>query len=462
MVASLNSAMLLCLSATAPGANTAEPVDIGSRLELFVDSALVDSLTGSARRQLHHPVPADIAFAPDAPHEGTTSAYLTVFRDRDRVRLYFRGSGEEGSGHPELVCTAESGDGRHFERPRLGLVAFGGSKDNNIVWSGQGSHNFSPFLDTNPAAPADQRYKAVGGANPLFGFASPDGYHWRQVRPEPILTKGAFDSHNLAFWDAAHGEYVCFFRVFRNGVRCIDRATSKDFLTWSQPVALNYGAAKPEHLYTNNILPYHRAPHLLIGLPARFVPERRKWPDRHEPGVSDGVLMSSRDGVHFERWAEGFLLPGPDPRSWTDRTNYPAWGLIQTSPTEMSVYWTEHYRHPDLRFRRGVIRTDGFVSVRAEMAGGQLLTRPLVFQGSRLVVNYATSAAGAMRFELCGADGQPLPGFALADSEVLFGDEIEHPVAWKGQPSLAAVAGRPVRLRVELADADLYSFRFGS
>ena len=53
-----------------------------------------------------------------------------------------------------------------------------------------------------------------------------------------------------------------------------------------------------------------------------------------------------------------------------------------------------------------------------------------------------------------------LPGFALADCHEVYGDDLERAVAWKGNPDLGALAGKPVRLRFELRDADLYSYRF--
>jgi len=170
--------------------------------------------------------------------------------------------------------------------------------------------------------------------------------------------------------------------------------------------------------------------------------------------------MSSRDGLHFQRWIEGFIRPGTDPEVWTDRNNYPAWGMLPLSEDELTLYWTEHYRHPTMRFRRGTIRTDGFVSVHAGGEVGEIITRPLIFTGQRLVVNYATSAVGSLRFEMCDQAGTPIEGFALADSEVLFGNEIAHGVTWRGSSDLSALAGRPVRLRVRIKDGDLYSIRF--
>jgi hypothetical protein len=103
---------------------------------------------------------------------------------------------------------------------------------------------------------------------------------------------------------------------------------------------------------------------------------------------------------------------------------------------------------------------DGFVSVHSGGTPGKMLTRPLVFSGNRLSVNYATSAAGSLRFEMCEANGKPIEGFSLEDSEILFGNEIEHTVNWKGNSDLKQLSGKPVCLRVRLHDADLYSVRF--
>ena len=89
------------------------------------------------------------------------------------------------------------------------------------------------------------------------------------------------------------------------------------------------------------------------------------------------------------------------------------------------------------------------------------MTRPLVFEGGELTLNYATSAAGSLQVEIQDAAGRPVPGFSLADSPQIFGDRIDGPVAWNGGAELGELAGNPIRLRVVLKDADLYSFRFG-
>src|ERR1700679_165711 len=67
-----------------------EPLDIGSRRELFVDGALVEKLTGKAELRLHHPVPQEIAIVHDAPWEGSGSGYHSIFRDGELYRMYYK------------------------------------------------------------------------------------------------------------------------------------------------------------------------------------------------------------------------------------------------------------------------------------------------------------------------------------------------------------------------------------
>ncbi len=72
----------------------------------------------------------------------------------------------------------------------------------------------------------------------------------------------------------------------------------------------------------------------------------------------------------------------------------------------------------------------------------------------------ATSAAGDVRVEIQDASGKPLPGFTLDDCPPIFGDAIERTVTWKTGGDVGAFAGKSVRLRFALKDADLFAIRF--
>ncbi len=483
--------------------HASEPVHVGSRRELFVDEHLIESLKG-ARRQLHHPTPREIAIVHDAPWEGAGSGYHSVIHDGDVYRMYYRGStlGVEGGRLKlggEVYCYAESRDGITFTKPNLGLYEHQDSKQNNIIWTGVGTHNFAPFLDRRGDCPPESRFKALGGLasqGGLFAFHSADGIHWSLLHEDPVVTAGAFDSQNLAFWDETAGVYRAYFRTFTKGVttakvwkpegyRAIRTATSRDFVTWENEADLTYQDSPVEHLYTNQIAPYFRAPHILIGFPTRYI--ERGWSEsmralpelqqreeraaahlRYGTALTEGLLMASRNGVHFERWNEAFLRPGPQrPDTWLYGHQYIAWHAVQTASSlpgaapELSIYASEGSWHgKGNAIRRYSLRLDGFVSVQAPLSGGELVTKPLTFSGERLTLNFATSAAGDIRVELQDAAGTPLPGFTLDACEPVFGDTIDRTVSWDGDSVLADLAGKTVRLRFVIRDADLYSFRF--
>lgn len=454
-------------------AETGATIDIGSRRELFVDDSLIAGMKGAELR-LHKPTPREAVLVCDQPWEGNTSAYYTIFPDGDRFRAYYRGShfDEETkrATHPECTCYAESRDGVAWEKPKLGLFEFKGSKQNNIVWTSPGTHNFTAFKDGNPACEPDACYKALAGGTAkvngkskecLNALQSPDGIHWKMMAPA-VITAGAFDSQNLAFWDAVRGEYRAYWRIFTAGhtdergwkpagVRAIRTATSKDFIHWTNQADLRYVDSPDEHLYTNAVMPYFRAPHLFIGFPTRFQPKTQQV----EP-----VFMTSRDGVLFRRWPEE-LIPITAPKNRDgNRSNYMTWGLLQLpgDDRELSVYATEaYYAGPGSRVRRFTFRTDGFVSVRAQREG-ELLTKPVAFSGSQLSLNIASN--GKTRVEIQDQAGKPLTGFALDDCVPVAGDFIEHTVRWKSDAKLSQLASQPVRLRLVMNDADLFSLRF--
>ncbi len=449
------------------------PFDIGSRLELFVDDVLIDTMTDGLSLKLHSPIKAERVLENDRPWEGNRIFYVSVFKDEDRFRMYYRGGlGERGI--TARVCYAWSRDGIHWEKPELNLLEFEGSTRNNIVWNGVGSPcALGAFFDTNPDCTAEERYKAIssdGYQKPVFAFGPPDAVRWHLIGEKPVIDEydgvdSAYDCNFSTWWDPECKRYVMFHRIWyrpiKGKVRSIAMRTSEDFINWTPLQRLDFGDAPVENLYTNSITPYFRAPHILFGFPKRFITDRRGVSEHETDGLSDAMFMSSRDGLHFDRrFMEAFIRPGRERLNWGARSNMIAYGLLPTAPDEISVYIVQHYTRPSVHLKRCVLRTDGFVSVNALYRGGELLTRPLIFDGRELVINYATSGAGSVRVEITDQEGSSIPGFEADNCPEIFGDDIERVVRWSGGSDVRAFAGKPVRLRFLLKDADLYSIRF--
>jgi hypothetical protein len=459
----------------------------------MADHFLIDKLEG-ARLQMHTPRDEGVALKFDAPWEGLFSGYASIVRDGDRLRAYYRGkpvANRDGS-LDEVTCTAESTDGIHWTRPDVGVFEVQGTRKNNVVLmnANTSTHNFSPFLDSRAGVPADERFKALGGTmqgGGLVAWKSPDGLRWTKLADSPVITKEMvpfkymFDSQNVPFWSEVEGRYVCYYRVFENSIRRIVRSESDDFLKWSPPVLMEYrrpsGTAAIEHLYTNQTHPYFRAPHLYVSIAARFMPGRRVLTDEQaaaihvNPGyfkdTSDAIFMTTRpvEGaehlvVYDRTFMEGFVRGGIGAQNWVSRTNYPALNVVQTGPAEMSLYVNQDYAQPTAHLHRYSMRLDGFSSLHSGYEPGGMVTKPLVFAGRELSLNFSTSAAGGVKVEIQDADGKPLPGYALADCQEQIGNELDRKVTWKSGNDVGSLAGRPVRLRFSLKDADVYSFQF--
>jgi len=58
-------------------ARAGDPLDLGSRRELFVDRTLIETTQGT-RLQLHAPQPQEQVLSTDLPWEGVYCAYFTV------------------------------------------------------------------------------------------------------------------------------------------------------------------------------------------------------------------------------------------------------------------------------------------------------------------------------------------------------------------------------------------------
>ena len=444
------------------------PVDIHTDRQLFLDDFWIAESKG-VRRVLHQPIRREAAIFTQHPWEAGISTYATVVLDRGKYRMWY--PTDDRNTDPMLSAYAESADGIVWEKPFVGLIDYKGSKANNLVFEGP-SDCFAPFIDENPAAAEDERYKALArgpGRQILDAYASADGLKWRKMQEEPVLTDPPFDSHNVPMWDPWRGEYVLYARgaagtggPFYGGVRWVRRSTSKDFVNWTPFVDIDTGETPAEHLYTNACVRYERAPGTYVMFPSRFVIDRTPDPGwEHGEGVNDIVFMSSRDGLRFDRsFKEAFVRPGLDKRNWHERGIYMEVGLLHTSSTEMSIYGLENNRHKSVNIRRYSLRTDGFVSVNAGFSSGEFVTRPLVFEGGELELNYSTSAVGSVQVEIQDAEGHAIPGYGLDDSPEMFGDEIDGAVRWTGGPDISRLSGQPVRLRFALKDADLYAFRF--
>ena len=379
-----------------------------------------------------------------------------------------------------------------------------------------GMHGLMVFVD--PKAGASERFKLV--ANPpefdsqLQVFSSPDGLRWKHSYINVITFNSTvkphhLDSQNVIFWDDRIQKYVAYFRKNMREPgsqgRTVARSESTNLSYFAKvddcPVVMQ---ADPQHVvhsdspkkerlalldtYTNGALRYPWADDAYLMFPTEYyhyegqIAEFRKAAPVNA-GVLDTCFATSRDGINWQRYDHRPFVGLGMKGEFDSKRIYMVYGVVPaTNDRELYMYylgtsathgWDRNDQNNQLltaadvaptgpaAISRVVLRRDGFVSVRAAFAGGEFTTPPLRFAGEQLLVNVDTSACGELRVELLDEQGQPIPGHALQDCDLVHtANEISRVVKWKGESSVKDLAGKPVRLHFVMRDLDLYAFQF--
>ena len=127
-------------------------LDIGSRKQLFLDERLIESSRG-VRFEINTPhamrEPVLVADqGSENPEDAFVWSYSSVARVGGKTRLWYQVNTLKFRPQPvgfvltdKWLADAESSDGIHFTKPKLGLNEYRGSRANNIVIPGvEGGH----------------------------------------------------------------------------------------------------------------------------------------------------------------------------------------------------------------------------------------------------------------------------------------------------------------------------------
>lgn len=458
------------------------PLDVGDRKQLFIDGRFVGKSEGITLK-MNPAQKLGAIFDPQGrPYVGHLSR---VIEDQGKVRLYV------GSDSLEVL---ESADGLHFTRT-----------DTTI----RGGQLMTVFLDTHDPDPA-RRYKMTWlqarepldlATDGIFAGYSADGVHFTSVgRVLPFL----IDNPTVLCWDERIGKYVIFTRTFDYGSenqRRIARIETDDPLKpWpyrktdkdrerlsleNAPPVLHADSEDDPHsdIYYNSATLYPWAQDIYLMFTAQFrhfSPQRHPFIRPRQPGgwedygLLEVQMAASRDGVRWQRPSREPYFPTGLADEWDRWYAVMAPGIVRRGNYLYQYYYSSGRTHDSAILRPeydhsapqmggiGIVkqRLDGFVSADADHKGGWLETPLLVFRGNRLRLNVDTGAMGTIFVEARDAEGQPIPGFTLADGEEIGGNFIDQRVYWKGNPDVASLAGRPIRLRFRLTRAKLYAFQF--
>ena len=428
------------------------PLEFGARKHVFIDGAIIDTQE-NLQITMNHPFSKEEI---DREHsDGDTSVF-----DVDGVIFMASTPGysdDEGSTYLET-----SEDGLNF--------ASKGSVIQETPMSG------SFFRDLNPSVPASEKYKAYAtvASRGMYFHTSSDGINWlrNEVSQLPLVSGGGAE----CFWDDQRGRYASYIKrdVSYNNEECprvgarvgVGFWTNEILKPWpfhpmdppyfeSSPYPcvtcegpISFDATEAGEVYRTRAIKYPWAPDVYLAFIWRFDGDNDEA--RH---VDLGI---SRDGENWSFFGKDWYIP-----RGSQEEELTLYGLIRRG-NEIWQYVEEggaHGRGSGVQYRYSQ-RLDGFVSLDADVTPGIATTLPLIFDGSQLVLNL--NAQGSTRVAIADADGTVISGYGLDDCDSITGDFVDRAVTWHGLSNIAALAGQPVRLIIEMQHTKLYAFEFAT
>lgn len=487
------------IAATVLGQPPVSPFPVEDKAQLFVDQVLVrDARNVSFTLHPARKHPANPILKADRPWEGwRLELYGNVIRDEDEGLFKMWYLGEETETFPHYaVYYATSADGVHWEKPLIGTVTTETYAEHNIV----AKDIILPGVIKDATDPdPERRYKMIGWDQRRHAYhtwTSRDGLNWNPLSEAPLCRGGDVIT---GYYDELRGLYVAFPKIGHT-VRGHNRRvfwliTSPDFQSWSEPELVIVpdlrddasSLARIEEV--RPILDVPDDPKVMrtefygVGVyPAESCSLAFLWMFTinnnarfgNQEGPGELQLAVSRDLRHWERpfrtpcvprgkldeWDRGFFVT----QSRALRVGDEIWlyygGSTYTHGTpslyraENTGRLTEHTGSIGL----AIWPLDRFVSAGAPAEGGTLTTVPVIFAGDRLELNARVMDNGVISVQFLDAGARPIAGFE--ESEPVRGDDLRHLVRWGGAQDVSALAGKPVTIRFQIRNAELFSFAF--
>jgi len=455
----------------------AVPIKLDFESQLFIDDHLIES-SRSLHRRVNRPVKQAEPILEAKEHwEGIGLCFGTVIEDNGAIRLYYRPLFPNGVKHVELrakcgytkssVCLAESSDGFHFTRTYLEKGPIPGT---NILIN-EALDDFSIIKDETETDPA-ARYKILSSYQDwpkgLTSGISADGVNWDF--PRQSYTIANLGDRCALWYDPRKKEYVAWSRCYpTHPDRLIFQRQTSNFDDWTDPERNGpWQALAPDRedpigtwCYGGYAFWYRS---LYIGYLELYHMQHQRV---------DTQLICSRDGKNWQRVGnrELFMANGEEgtfDSFWT----VPTFNAPIHRDGQMLIHFegrpdphvNEGFRHtnPGLSGALGVatLREDGFVSLDATGNDGILLTRLLEApEGARGLAINAAPFVRRPGYEPMRIDVELLSG----QGDVLEAHRFEVPnndmTLWR-HLSWETALPSPLRLRLRLRNARLYSFRF--
>ena len=464
-----------------------DTINIGKKREVFWDNYIVDEEKSTTIFRSIKPEKKEVCFTFDKGGEPYGLTYHCIVKDEKGYKLYYvcwnEWKSKEYNHEGARLAVIESQDGINWTRPCLNPDP---QCDLENVIMDYVNNGVFVFLDPNPAVKPDEKYKAVmcewlpeKDKHELWCYTSADGYNFK--KSVCMTDKGRFDSLNTVLWE--NGKYICYYRGVHGDeyIRDVRRMESVDFVNWSDFEYIKFDDNLDYPLYTNNISHYDSIDSMKIGFPVRYCERSTdNWTEnmkqmpsfenkktiadlqnspRTVTSATDAILITSRDGLRFKRYGDAFFTPDYETEdNWVYGDCYPAYGLVDGKDDCYYMYLPGNHRSlwKPKTMTRYEIKKDRFAASVAEYGEKILVTKPIIFEGEYLHLNFTTTAYGYIYVDVLDTNGNPIS----KQSFEIFGDTVDRKISFSNGDSFGNFAGKPVRLRFRMREAKLYSMKF--
>jgi len=465
-----------------------EPVRIGTQPQFFVDDYIVDNRFAlkykrEAVVRVFHP-PKKHAANPLIANDG---GYVCVRRDPKSglFRMWYqisrprREAAGKRAGSEYAIAYAESKDGIHWKRPKLGLLDWNGGKQNNVVWRGiTGKRASGPCLLELPEK--DRRgyryvmsYRTAGAGRGNSGIrlvGSQDGIHWDK-KSDTLIAELHSDTLNSLVFDPSRKRYLMYcrakhiYRTFKGPIR--DTGASRRVAVMISDTLWTRWKSQPRNILIPDELDSAKRFNFFYGMPVHRhagVFWGAVWTFRMNDLIVP-ELAFSRNGVRFERLpTRPVMIPLGKKGAWDDAMIFPAARWVEVGDEWWFYYagWDGPHGKPDAR-KPGIglatMTKERLISLRGPRGGGVVITRRLRWPGGKLLLN-ANAAKGEIQVRVSDATRKPMPGFDYSDCVPLRKDSTAAEIRWK-KADIGTLRGETIRLEIYLKNADLFTFRAG-
>jgi hypothetical protein len=410
---------------------------------------------------------------PGEPDNVSVRFYGTAIQIGDEVRMWYLGRGDKvelkGAKSGLRPLYAVSKDGINWEKPKLGLIEYNGSKQNNILDFMNGEYALAEYVvlydpeDPDPSRRFKMVFECGTYQNGIAVAYSPDGLRWKESPKNPVGS--TIEESGLIKFNGCY--YVNGQAGGQWGVgRKMQTFASYDFEHWTRANVISFrrGPFEERRPETDNTFEEVHLGASLINKGNVVLGIYGMW--HGVPGgdrsfvTMDLGLVVSNDGMHFREPIPDYrFMPSFEEAEVPPTKKAPsvAQGQGMANIGDKTLYWYESWGDGLVRVatwerdRLGFFNAyDENATASADAPVAEMISCPMKLgsAGGAVFVNASgLSDKAELTVEIQDREFKPIPGYTAKECAPLRVSGFRQAVTWQGNDRLQSFP-HPIRVRV--------------